>query len=92
MTRNAAAIAIEAFLEGRSGKWDWDEFLSLRIEDPRLDDVRALCARLPEIDPPVQQSHYCGSRGMTILRRLAQDLKMETELPPLGNYLKSQPR
>jgi len=31
---------IEDFIEGTGGEWDWDEFTSCRITDPRLDEIR----------------------------------------------------
>jgi hypothetical protein len=35
---------IEDFIEGSGGQWDWDEFTSLQITDPRLDDLRRAAA------------------------------------------------
>jgi hypothetical protein len=85
-TRSEVANEIEAFMEDRSGEWDWDEFISLRLSDPQLDEVRKLCARLPEIDPPTKNGHYCGSRGMAIMVRLVNDLKTGDLLSPISGY------
>ncbi len=42
-TREEVAQCIEAFLEGRDGEWDWDDFTSVKIKDPYLDRVRLQC-------------------------------------------------
>jgi hypothetical protein len=31
---------LQDFLEGGGGDWDWDDFTSIRITDPELDDIR----------------------------------------------------
>lgn len=86
MTKADVANEIAAFLDGQSGEWDWDEFISLRLSDPELDAVRLLCARLPELDPPVDRRHYCGEQGMNILARLADDLKNGRSVMPISRY------
>lgn len=32
---------IRDFLEDLGGAWDWDDFISVTIKDPRLDEIRA---------------------------------------------------
>ena len=73
MTQTEVANEIEAFVEDRSGEWDWDEFISLRLADPELDAIRRLCASLPKIDPPTAAGHYCGERGMAIMAKLVAE-------------------
>jgi hypothetical protein len=34
------------FLEGTGGDWDWDDFVSIEIADPRLEDIRERAAAL----------------------------------------------
>ena len=34
------------FLNGTGGLWDWDDFVSIPIADPRLEDIRRRAARL----------------------------------------------
>ena len=40
------------FLEGTGGAWDWDDFISIQIADPRLEAIRkrAFALRLPPQD------------------------------------------
>ena len=44
---DAAYVAetIRAFLDGSGGDWDWDDFTSCSLRDPRLDALRR-CAAL----------------------------------------------
>ena len=39
-TKEEVANIIEAFITGRGGPWDWDDFCSIKIADPYLDSVR----------------------------------------------------
>jgi hypothetical protein len=34
------------FLDGTGGEWDWDDFTSIPIADPRLEDIRERAAAL----------------------------------------------
>lgn len=34
------------FLNGTGDPWDWDDFVSIPIADPRLEDIRRRAARL----------------------------------------------
>lgn len=60
---SAAEVAsyLRDFIEGRGGAWDWDDFTSVPIGDPRLEDIRR---RAAPIDLPVTDE------GSAILREL----------------------
>lgn len=48
-TKAEVADIIEAFLDGTRGRWDWDDFTSLRIADPEPEgfaEVRRMVERL----------------------------------------------
>jgi hypothetical protein len=47
------ADKLERHLRGTEGKWDWDNFTSLRIRDKRLDRLRC---KLSKFDHPVSQT------------------------------------
>ncbi len=72
MKASAAVIAktLEDFLEGRSGTWDWDDFISTPLDDPALERIRRESARLPDTFPPVTAGEYCSPEGMARLREL----------------------
>jgi hypothetical protein len=70
------ADTIQAFLDGTGGKWDWDEFVSLRIRNDRgMDAIRELCAAIPDIYPPDNPGHYCGEQGIQFMRDIVQRIR-----------------
>jgi hypothetical protein len=76
-TRNEVASEIEAFLGGQGGAWDWDDFISIRLDDRGLEAVRSLCGSLPELFPPDRKGQYCSARGLELLRTLVRLLREE---------------
>lgn len=52
---------LQDFIEDRSGPYDWDDFTSVPLDDPRLDDIRL---RAAAIDLPITDE------GSAILREL----------------------
>ena len=75
VTADQVAATIENFVEGRGAAWDWDDFLSLRIADPRLEAIRERCSGLPEEFPPHEPGHYCGGGGVRVMRALVRELR-----------------
>jgi hypothetical protein len=71
---NAAAI-IEAFIDGKPGQWDWDDFTSIKKKDPFLESVRRRCNSVRDEYPPKQAVAYCDATGMEILRGLVRELR-----------------
>ena len=60
VTNDDVVKYIEDFLLGRDGPEDWDYFISVRIDDPKLDAIRVQCVQLPDSNPPVAGG-YCSS-------------------------------
>ena len=54
---------IEEFLAGAGGRWDWDDFISIRLKDPDLERVRRIAAALPEQFPPDLTGGYCNDES-----------------------------
>ena len=75
LTREEVATTIENFLEGLGGKYDWDDFISFGITDPRLDDIRERCNRLSEEFPAIGRGHYCGPDGIEVMREFIRELR-----------------
>jgi hypothetical protein len=71
-TKAEVADIIERFLEGNGGQWDWDDFLSIPIADPELDEVRQRCAATHD---EAYRTQWCGPAGFAELRRIAADLR-----------------
>jgi len=49
LTAQDVEAYLQDFLDGRGGEWDWDDFTSIPITDPELEDIRrgALDVDLP---------------------------------------------
>lgn len=75
VTRSEFADAIRAFLEGRGGPYDWDDFLSGRIEDPVLEELRGKCSELPETHPSGNRRRYCSESGLRWLEQVERELR-----------------
>jgi hypothetical protein len=65
---------IDDFITGSGGQWDWDDFISIPLDDPALEHVRLEAARLPDRFPPAQFG-YTSAEGLAELRRLADTLR-----------------
>lgn len=74
-TNLEVANIIEAFVEGTRGRWDWDDFCSLKIENPELDAIRLKCCQLSDTHPPVVKGHYWNGEGIDILREMVRNLR-----------------
>jgi hypothetical protein len=70
-----AAAVIEAFVEDRSGEWDWDDFTSTKRRDEFLESVRERCLRVYDDYPAEKEGHYCSAEGIAILRALAREIR-----------------
>ena len=49
---SAAEVAkyLRDYIEGTDGEWDWDDFTSVPIADPQLDDIRRKAAEVTAPD------------------------------------------
>ena len=74
-TREEVAKTIEDFVNGTGGKWDWDDFISIRLQDAELDAVRKKCVSVRDEFPPSADRQYCSDAGMQVLRDLAATLR-----------------
>ena len=75
LSRLEVADIIERFLLCTGGKWDWDDFVSIRLQDPALDEVRKKCVSVREEFPPSDLHQYCSEAGMKALRDLLATLR-----------------
>jgi len=79
LTHGEVATLIEAFIEGRCGAWDWDDFTTgMTFTDESLKEVQSRCARLSAEFPPQNQQHYCNADGLRALRQIADALKAKS--------------
>jgi hypothetical protein len=74
-TREQVASTIEGFVSGRDNQWDWDGFISIRIDDPELEKIRQRCISVRDEFPPDKVTDYCSPAGMEVMRKMAEELK-----------------
>ena len=77
-TREEVAQTIEAFVDGTGRQWDWDGFISIRLDDPELEAIRKKCVAMPDQFPPTGRGEYCSPEGMQAMRELARELRAQT--------------
>jgi len=77
-TPDEVSRIIDQFLDGTSGKWDWDDFCSIKIEDPELDHIRDLCSSACFAYPPTEKGHYFSAQGRDYLRAIARELRAKS--------------
>jgi hypothetical protein len=74
-TREQVANTIEGFANGGDNQWDWDGFISIRIDDPELEKIRQRCIAIRDEYPPEKVTDYCSPAGMDEMRKMAGELK-----------------
>ena len=75
LTRDDVAESIESLVDGESEGWDWDDFVSVPIDNKELDEIRRNCARLPKLYPADRIGAYCSDEGLQILRSFVKQLR-----------------
>jgi hypothetical protein len=75
MTPKDVRDVLVRFLNGTAGPYEFDDFVSASIGDPRLDAIRVRCAGLWSEFPPEIRGHYCGEGGAQVMRQFIQELE-----------------
>jgi hypothetical protein len=75
MTGNEAADIIERFVNHTDGNWDWDDFISISVDDPEIESIRKECNRTHENFPPDSAKGWCNPQGVERLLELARKLR-----------------
>jgi hypothetical protein len=65
------ADIIERFLDGTGGRWDWDDFVSIAVDEPELEEVRQRCEATRD---ELYCDQWCGPAGFAELRRIIAHL------------------
>ena len=79
-TPDEVARIVEEFLDGTGGKWDWDDFCSIKIDGQELDHIRVLCSNASVAYPPTEKGHYCSAQGRDYLREITRELLQQVKL------------
>ena len=74
-TPEQVAKAIDDFASGAPNQWEWDGFISIRIDDPELEKIRQRCISVRDEFPPDKVTDYCSPAGMEEMRKLAEGLR-----------------
>jgi hypothetical protein len=61
-------------LDGSAEQWDWDDFISVPLDDPELEQVRVAAAQVRDRLPTTHPDNYCSEQGRRYLRQLADSL------------------
>jgi hypothetical protein len=75
-TSEQVAKTIDDFVnsDGKN-QWEWDGFISIRIDDPELEKIRQRCIAIRDEFPPEKATDYCSPAGMEEMRKLADGLR-----------------
>jgi hypothetical protein len=85
LTGSDIADIIQRFLDGTPrDSWEWDDFISVALEDPVLETVRRRCAGLRDEFPPDTPDSYCGPEGVDVLEQLIAGLRDDRLSQPSG--------
>jgi hypothetical protein len=69
------ADTIEGFVNGTGDQWAWDDFISLRLDNPELEAIRQKCVAIRDEFPPSNPRAYCNEAGLAAMRQIVQDLR-----------------
>lgn len=69
---------ITKFLNDKGGAHDWDDFISIPINDKELDAIRIECSDLRENYPPGEKRQFCSDEGLERLKVILRNLKEES--------------
>jgi hypothetical protein len=76
MTYGEVADTLEEFVDGRSGQWDWDGYMSATFfTDPYLKEVQQRMINLSDEFPAQKGSGFCSPEGLAVIRRYVEDLR-----------------
>ena len=79
LTKQEVIQVIRQFVNSTAGPWDWDDCVSVRQSDPKLERIRVRAVAIQVEFPPTELGQYCNEAGLVALRRLANDLADDEE-------------
>jgi hypothetical protein len=80
-SRRKVKTLILAFVDGTSGAWDWDNFMTAHLDDPELTALQSFASDLPTQFPPDEPGHYASAAGRKELRLAAERLRVDDDPP-----------
>lgn len=80
MTKLELAQLLESFIDGTCGRWEWDDFTSIRQKDPEIEKWRQELTLFDEKYPRRVATEFCNSEGSDEMLRIAKLLREEFAL------------
>jgi len=79
--RTPAEVAdlLEAFLSATGDPGAFDTLISFPLEDEELEKIRVRCANLDSEFPPETKGHFCGEKGLQVIRGYISQLRASTK-------------
>jgi hypothetical protein len=75
-TYGEVADTLEAFADGTSGQWDWDDYMSATdFCDPYLKEVQLRMIHLSDEYPAQRGQGFCSSEGIAVIRDYVSELR-----------------
>ena len=74
-TSTEVADLLEAFLLPTGDPWAFDTLTSFPLEDEELEKIRIRCANLDSEFPPEIKGHFCGEKGLEVIRGYISQLR-----------------
>jgi hypothetical protein len=76
LSSQEVAQILEDFLNGKGGRWAWDDFtLGMSFEDKSLEEIRLRCVGLSQEFPPDNPSEFCNEQGRNVIRDYVKKLR-----------------
>ncbi len=75
MTKLELAQLLESFIDGTCGRWDWDDFTSIRQKDAEMEKLRLELSSFDEKYPRRVETEFCNSEGRDEMLRIAKLLR-----------------
>jgi hypothetical protein len=76
LSNQEVAQILEDFLEGRSGRWVWDDYtLGMSFDDASLEQIRVRCAGLSQEFPADNPNEHCNEKGRGVIRDYVKQLR-----------------
>ncbi len=84
MTYGEVADTLEAFVDGHSGQWDWDNYMSATFfTDPYLKDVQQRMIHLSDEFPAQKGGGFCNAEGLAVIRAYVRELRAGGPFKPI---------
>ena len=76
LSNKEVAEVIQHFIDGTDHKWEWDDFVSVQIDDPFLESIRKRCSEIEKEFPvPGKKGLVVNEEGIEVLKTIVKELR-----------------